>query len=108
EITFDAVAVTTETRAAVAAMVALNLAALVVAIWSDRAIHDPRVLAGLVGYAAVALGGAALFRHASKVAVGVDGVFVKGTSRTRFYAYRDLDAARVDGGDLELVRRDRV
>jgi hypothetical protein len=108
EITFDAVAVTTETRAAVAAMMVLNAAAILVALSSDRALHDPKALAGFAAYVALAFGGAALFRHASKVAVGVDGVLVRGTSRTRFFAYRDLDAARVDGDDLELVRRDRV
>ena len=108
EISFDAVAVTRETRGAVAAMVALNVGALALALSSSRAFHDPRVVAGLFAYAAAALGGAALFRHASRVAVGLDGVLVKGTSRTRFFAYRDLDAARVDGGDLELVRGDRV
>ncbi|MGO8992020.1 MAG: hypothetical protein ACLQVI_01735 [Polyangiaceae bacterium] len=108
EITFDAVAVTRETRAAVGAMLALNIGALAVALSSHRVFSDPSVLAGLVAYSAVALGGAALFRHASQVAIGVDGVLVKGTSRTRFFAYRDLDAARVEGGDLLLVRRDRV
>ena len=48
------------------------------------------------------------FRKASRVAVGLDGVHVRGTSRARFFAYRDLDAARVEGGDLELVGRDSV
>ena len=56
----------------------------------------------------MALGGAALFRRASRVAVGVDGVLVKGTSRTRFFAYRELDGARVSGGDIELVCGERV
>ncbi len=108
EIAIHAVADTTETRAAIGAKMALNAGAFANALSSQRACHDPMVVAGLLAYAAVALGGAALFRHASKVAVGVDGVLVKGTSRTRFFPYRDLDAARVDGGDLELVRRDRV
>ena len=108
EIAFDAVAVTRETRTAVAAMMALNAGALALALLSQRTFSDPRVLTALLAYAAIALGGAALFRLASKVAVGVDGVLVKGTSRTRFFAYRDLDAARVDGADLELVRGDRV
>ena len=108
EITFDAVAVTTETQAALGAMLALNAAAVAVALMSEHAFRDPRILAGLVAYAAVSLGGAALFRRASKVAIGVDGVLVAGTSRTRFFAYRDLDAARVDGAELRLVRRDEV
>jgi hypothetical protein len=108
EIAFDAVAVTRETRAAIAAMMGVNAAALVLALSSHRSFVDPKVLAGFVAYATVAFGGAALFRHASRVAIGVDGVLVKGTSRTRFFAYRDLDAARVEGGDLLLVRRGRV
>ena len=33
---------------------------------------------------------------------------VAGTSRTRFFAYRDLDDVRVTGGDLELLRRGNV
>jgi hypothetical protein len=108
EIAFDAVAITPETRTAVAAMIALNLGALVLVLASDRAFKDPKIVAGLFAYAAIALGGAALFRRGSQVEVGLDGVLVKGTSRTRFFAYRDLDAARVDGSDLELVRGDRV
>ncbi len=108
EITFDAVAVTGETRAAVAAMAALSVGAFVLAVSSERAFRDTNILVTLAAYAAIALGGAALFRSGSKVAVGVDGVLVRGTSRTRFFAYRDLDAARVEGSELELVRRDRV
>ena len=49
----------------------------------------------------VALSSALLFRRASRVAVGVDGVRVAGTSRTRFYGYKDLDGVRVNGGDVE-------
>jgi hypothetical protein len=62
----------------------------------------------MLAYAAVAAGAAFAFRKASRVAVGVDGVLVKGTSRTRFFAYRDLEAARVASGALELVRKGKV
>jgi len=108
EISFDAVAVTGETRAAVALMAALSVGAFVLALSSEHAFRDPQIVGALVAYALAALGGAALFRNGSKVAVGVDGVLVRGTSRTRFFPYRELDAARVEGSDLELVRKDRV
>jgi hypothetical protein len=108
EIAFQAVAVTPETRTALGAMIALSAGALTLALSSDRAFRDPKMLAALVAYGAIALGGAALFRRGSRVEIGLDGVLVKGTSRTRFFPYRDLDAARLDGSDLELVRGDDV
>ncbi len=110
EISFDAVAVTHETRAAVGAMMALTAAMVVgLASVSTRTFfHDPRVMAALVGYVVVALGGAALFRRASRIAIGLDGVFVTGSSRTRFFAYRDLDYAHPKGDDIVLVRGPRV
>jgi hypothetical protein len=110
EISFDAVAVTTETRSAVYGMIGANLAMMAwLASLSTHALyHDSRVAWVVGAFAVSALGGAALFRRASKVAVGVDGVRVQGTSRTRFYAYRDLDAARLNRTDIELVRKDRV
>jgi hypothetical protein len=110
EIAFDAVAVTNETRAAVGGLAALSVAMVVwlAALPIATLFRDPRLFAAVAVYSAVAIGGAALFRVGSRVAVGVDGVLVKGTSRTRFYAYRDLDGARVTRGDIELVRRGRV
>jgi hypothetical protein len=108
EISFAAVAVTPETSAAVLAMMALSAVAMAVVLSTHRSMGDPKLLEGLVLYAAVAMGGAALFRHASQVAIGVDGVLVKGTSRTRFFAYRDLDAATAGGMDLVLHRKGRI
>ncbi len=110
EIAFDAVAVTNETRAAVAGLAGLSLAMVVwlAALPIATLFRDPRLFAAVAIYVAIAIGGAAAFRHASRVAVGVDGVLVRGTSRTRFYAYRDLESARVASGDIELVRRGRV
>jgi hypothetical protein len=110
EIGFNAVAVTRETRTAVGVMAALGVG---INVWLAQLPLHPahgrfNILPVLALYVALALGGAALFRRASRVAVGVDGVLVKGTSRTRFFAYRDLDAARANGRDLELVRGDRV
>ena len=110
EITFDAVAVTREARAAVGGVAALTMAmiAWLVSLPVVALFHDPRVFASIAAYVVVALGGAALFRRVSRVAIGLDGVLVTGSSRTRFLAYRDLDDARVTGGDLELLRGGEV
>ncbi len=49
------------------------------------------------------------FQRASRIAVGLDGVRVSGTSRTRFFAYRDLDGVELTrGGDVLLRRHGRV
>jgi len=107
EIVFDAVAVTREAKAVIGGVAGLSLA--VVALIASRPLvslfHDRwpfYVMASYIALAAVA------FQKASRVAVGLDGVHVRGTSRAKFYAYRDLDSARVSGGDIELVRRGRV
>jgi hypothetical protein len=110
ELRFDAVAVTRETRAAVGALAVLTLG---VASWLAMLpilalFRDPRVFSVIGVYVAVAAGSAIVFRKASRIAVGVDGIYVGGTSRARFYAYRDLDTVRVRGGDVELVKGDRV
>jgi hypothetical protein len=110
EIVFDAVAVTRETLAAVAGLAAISVA--LVAYLATRTSHDlfySNLLGPMVGaYVAAATAAAVAFRRASRVAVGVDGVHVHGTSRARFFAYRDVDDARVAGSDVELVRRGRV
>jgi hypothetical protein len=110
EIAFDAVAVTREARAAVAGLAGVSLAMTVwiAALPIAVLFHDPRLFAAVAVYAGVALVGATAFRMASRVAVGVDGVLVKGTSRTRFFAYRDLDGVRVVRGDVELLRRGKA
>jgi hypothetical protein len=110
EIVFDAVAVTREARAAVGGLAALSVAMVVwlAALPIATLFRDPRLFAAVAAYSAIAAVTATLFRVASRVAVGVDGVLVKGTSRTRFYAYPDLDGARVANGDLELLRRGSV
>jgi hypothetical protein len=110
EIRFDAVAVTRETRAAVAALAALTLGVVgwLLAMPTLALFKDVRVFTVVPVYILVAAGSALLFRGASRISVGVDGVYVGGTSRARFFAYRDLDEVRVKGGDLELVRHGRV
>jgi len=103
---FDAVAVTTETRAAVAAMAALPV--LAVLFIQAANLRDAGTLAVLATYATVAITGALVFRRASRIAVGVDGIFVTGSSRSRFFPYSALDAVRANGSDIELVGADRV
>jgi hypothetical protein len=62
----------------------------------------------IAAYVAIAALGVVAYRRASRVAVGLDGVRVAGSSRARFFAYRELDDARVRRGDLELVRGGRA
>ena len=107
--TFDAVAVTRETRAAVGGLAALSVAMTALAVSMPVShMRDPAFLAGVAAYVAVAGGAALLFRRASRVAVGLDGVHVHGSSRSRFYAYGELDGARANGGDIQLLRGTRV
>jgi hypothetical protein len=110
ELRFDAVAVTRETQLAVGALAALSLGTIVwIASLSELALFkDPRPFTVIASYVSVAAASAFAFRRASRISVGVDGIYVGGTSRARFFAYRDLDEVRARGGDLELVRRGRV
>jgi hypothetical protein len=102
ELVFEAVAVTRETRAAVAAMAALPIAVVAIGLLASPSNH---VMAWVIaGYLSVAAAGTLAFRRASRIAIGVDGVLVSGSSRTRFFAYRDVDDARARGANLELYR----
>jgi hypothetical protein len=110
EIRFRAVAVTRETKLAVGALAALSLGVVawlcmlpVISLFTDRG--DFAVIGS---YVLVAAASAFAFQRASRIAVGRDGVYVGGTSRARFHAYRDLDEVRVVRGDVELVKRGRV
>jgi hypothetical protein len=111
EIGFDAVAVTRETLATVGLYSAITLGlpafGLLYLLMNRGSVHDGSSL-GFIAYLAFVGFGAFAFRRASRVAIGVDGVHIRGTSRARFFAYRDLDSARVKGGDVELVRRGKV
>jgi hypothetical protein len=110
EIAFDAVAVTRRTVAMVAAFSAVTLGVpLYIATRPIGDLYHHQYLFYLVlGDVAFAVAGALAFRRASRISVGVDGVHVRGTSRARFFAYRDIESARVNGGDIELVKRGRV
>ena len=95
EIVFSAMAVTQETRAAVALSAASVVAAILVVY------RAPNVGVALALFPALL---AAVYYRASRIAVGIDGVLTRGTSRTRFFAYRDFDSVRVRSGDVVLVR----
>ncbi len=107
---FSAVAVTPETRGAVGVLSLASIAAAVLfAVSPIGVLTSPGVLGVLIAYVAAAVGATVAFHRASRIALGFDGVFVTGTSRRRFFAYRELDeveAAR--GGDLVLRRQGRV
>ena len=109
--TFDAVAVTTRTLGAVGAMIALTVGVFATvtsreALTFFRETHTGGAF--LAAYIAVALGGSYLFARKSKIAIGLDGVLIGGTSKRRFVAYRDIDHARVVGETIELRARDRT
>lgn len=110
-IIFQAVAVTPETRGAVAAMALLPILTIVTAgalsAHAARPVQDTITQAAILAYVLLAIGGAALFRRASRAAIGLDGILVTGSSRTRFVAYRELDDVHERGTDLEFVRAGR-
>lgn len=103
EIVFSAVPVTLRTRAAVAgfavatvAMIAAMIALSSVSNWA------------WVPYVAIALAVPFAFGRLSRIAVGIDGIWVRDASRARFFAYGAIDEARASGGGLELVTRGRT
>jgi hypothetical protein len=105
EITFSAVAVTPETKAAVVA-VALVPQIVTVLVSTLKVASELGWL--VLAYIVAVAGAVAAFSRASRVAVGIDGVLVRGTSRQRFFAYRDVDRAELRGSDLCLLRGDKV
>jgi hypothetical protein len=71
--------------------------------------ESPAFLAAVAAYVAAAAGAAYAFRRASRIAVGIDGVYVGEAASTRFFPYREVDEVRAAGaGDLELLRGGRV
>jgi len=111
DIVFSAVAVTSRTWGAVGAM---GVASAAMALWVAMAptailVESTAFLAAVAAYIAAAAGAAYAFRRASRIAVGIDGVYVGEAASTRFFAYREMDEVRAAGADdLELVRGGRV
>lgn len=91
EIHFAAVAVTRESKALVAAFGLLTAAFLAVLTSLPYRLPMEHALGGTLAYALFGAAMVGAYRRASRIVVGADGVLIKGTSRTRFFAYRDLD-----------------
>ena len=102
DITFSAVAVTTRTRAAVAALAAATVAMVG---WTLLAPSHGAFPWALAAYIAAAMTAPFVLRRVSRIAVGLDGVWVRDASHALFFAYTDLEGARARGADLELVAR---
>lgn len=103
--TFQAVAVTARTRAMVAAVGVLSLAmlGLVYSLKVSTMMHNPVFIGTLLGYLALTVGTAAFFVQASRISVGLDGVYISGTARARFVPYRDIDSVKLEENDLDLM-----
>jgi hypothetical protein len=102
DIVFSAIAVTARTRGAVAALAALTFAMVA---WAAVAPSHEAFPWALAAYVAAAMTAPFALRRVSRIAVGIDGVWVRDTSQALFYAYRDLEGARARGADLELVAK---
>ena len=109
ETTFLAVAVTPRTQGAVLAMFFAPVALLLFV--SRPGLHGWLGETGAWGliaaYIATSLRTAYWFRKASTIAVGRDGIFVRGTSKERFFSYRDFDEVRLTGVHFDFHRRGR-
>lgn len=100
DIVFSAVAVTARTRGAVAALAAATVAMVAFALIGPNHAAFPWALAAYIG---AAMSAPFVMRRVSRIAVGLDGIWVRDASHALFFAYRDLEGARARGADLELV-----
>src|SRR5262249_17736124 len=106
---FSAVAVTWEARAAVVLFAMVMLAANAAFVLVPTVASSPNTSTAFLAYTAFPAAFSLGFRRASRIALGFDGVRIGGTSRTRFFAYRDLDAVETTrAGDVVLRRHGRV
>jgi hypothetical protein len=104
ETTFLAVAVNARTQGAVLGVFLVTLAMIHGVTQPHFWMRDAAGGLPLVAYAVASLGFAAWFRKASTVAVGRDGIFVRGTSKERFYSYQDFDEVRLAGMHFDFHR----
>ncbi len=100
DIVFSAIAVTPRAQAAVAALAFATVATVAFGVTAGG---DPRFPWVLAAYVAAAIASPLALRRAARIAVGIDGVWVRDTSHARFLPYRELREARARGADLELV-----
>ncbi len=105
ETSFQAVAVTARTQGAVIGMTALTIF-MVYSVGQSGTFWMRDTAGGLplVAYALASIGFAAWFRKASTIAVGRDGIFIRGTSKERFYSYQDFDEVRLAGMHFDFHR----
>ena len=103
----SAVAITREALFAVNGLAALSVA-IVVGLLAMPTFDNLAVDVIVALYVPVAIGSALYFRRASRIAVGLDGIHVHGSSRSRFYAFGDLDDVRTNGIAIELLRGGRA
>lgn len=104
ETTFLAVAVNARTQGAVLGVFALTVAMIYGVSQPHFWMRDAAGGLPLAAYAVASLGFAAWFRKASTIAVGRDGIFVRGTSKERFYSYQDFDEVRLAGMHFDFHR----
>jgi hypothetical protein len=103
---FSAVAVTRTTYAILAALALAPVLFLTAALRVPMS--DAACGAALAAYIAAAFGSIAALRRASRIRVGVDGVYVTGAGRARFFAWTGVDDVRAEGADIVLSRRGRA
>ncbi len=107
-LTFSAVAVTPESRAAVGLLAVVSVGVLGV-LAGTRVGFGETGLSIALAYAGVAFVTVVSFQRASRIAIGLDGVRVSGSSLLRFHAYRDADSVDVTReGDVALRRHGKV
>ena len=59
------------------------------------------LIGALLAYLAVAVGGAIFFVRASRIAVGLDGIYISGSARARFVPYSEIDRVELAAHLLE-------
>lgn len=106
ETVFSAIAVTRTTRAAVGFVAALPFALLATIFLTPlpESLHAIAVVA----YLATTFATVAAVRRASRIKVGLDGVYVMGSGPATFHAWAGLDGVRAEGVDIVLTRGERV
>ena len=103
---FQAVAVTPEARAEILVVAVVTLVcSLLATTLPTETIVDPRAGIAALAYTLAVAAAAWEYQRASRIAVGLDGVLVTGTSRTRFFDYHQIDDAEATpAGDVVVTR----
>lgn len=99
----SAVALTREAQFAVKGLAVVSVA-MIATLFLLPDLDSVAVDLGVALYVLCALFLAFHFRRASRIEVGLDGIHVHGTSRSRFYPFAELDGVRASGSTIELLR----